>query len=406
MSFEIRKATRKQAKLRLGLMGASGSGKTYSALRLGCEFAKLLGTKNPVLIDTEKNRSEIYANEFTFDVIQLGAPYSPERYNEAIHTCEKEGYKVIIIDSISHEWNGTGGILEIWSGLGNRQTDWKELTPRHQRFIETILQSDAHIIATVRSKAEYQAEQNDKGKIYLKKVGTSPQQRDGLDFEMTAMLALNENHYAQSDSDKTHLFDGQSQILDENTAKRIFDWLNSGEPYQEKKEEPKAEPPKEEKQKNKTNWNLQMAVDELKKYMDMYDLPPSAYEALNKEIAEGKLDMKRITVFHDSCDKYDLNAKYMATEEEILLFLNSLTEIEISKNMELLQRVTALEKSMKISKMKLGILKEEAATCPKRAAQEEKEPDFDGIPDIDINDPEKKKGKKDLFNQKLPAGVL
>ena len=304
-----------------------------------------------------------------------------------IKSLENSGYKVIVIDSMSHEWIGQGGLLEIWSGLGNRQTDWKELTPRHNKFIETILQSDAHIITTLRSRAEYQAEQNEKGKLYLKKIGSSPQQRDGLDFEMTAMLSLNENHYAQSDSDKTHLFDGLSQVIDENTAKKLIDWLNTGEA------EEKKTIITEDKKESYDNV-IQFAIDELKSYMEMFELPESAQRALEKEIEEGKITIKRIEVYRNSCEKHKLKPRYMASEEEILIFLNGLSELDLSGNKELLCKITELEKSMEISKSKLKILQEESAKCPKLdlIGDSNNEPSFT-IPDQKEEEP-------------LPVGIL
>src|SRR5690606_31598618 len=104
----FKKAERKQARLRLALAGPSGSGKTYSALQM----AKGLGSKIAV-IDTEHGSASLYADAAEFDVMELHAPYSPERYVEAIQAAEAAGYDVLIIDSYSHEWTGPGGCLEI-----------------------------------------------------------------------------------------------------------------------------------------------------------------------------------------------------------------------------------------------------------------------------------------------------
>ena len=104
----FRKAERRKAKLRLAITGPAGSGKTYGALLV----AKGLGGKT-VLIDTENGSGDLYATEFEYDVGAITAPYSPQKYLEAIHSAEQAGYDIIIIDSLSHAWAGEGGLLEM-----------------------------------------------------------------------------------------------------------------------------------------------------------------------------------------------------------------------------------------------------------------------------------------------------
>src|SRR4028119_1925234 len=152
--MELRKATRKKAKIRLGLSAVSGGGKTYSALLVAYG---LCGDWNKVaIIDSENNSADLYAHPGDFNVLPISAPFSPERYIEAIRACEKAGMEVIIIDSITHEWDGKGGCLEIVEQLGGKYQDWAKVTPRHQAFIEAILQSPSHIITTVRRKQDYE----------------------------------------------------------------------------------------------------------------------------------------------------------------------------------------------------------------------------------------------------------
>lgn len=218
----FKKACKKQQKLRLLLEGASGSGKTYSALLI----AKAMG-KKIALIDTEKGSASLYDKLADFDVCELTAPFTPESYIFAIKEAEKAGYDVLIIDSISHEWSGKGGCLDIQSGLGGRYQDWAKVTPRHNAFIETILQSKLHIIATARTKADYETT-NQNGKMKVEKVGLKTEQRDGLDFEFTLVFRLNENHFASATKDRTSLFNGKEAIIDENIGKQLLEWLNEG----------------------------------------------------------------------------------------------------------------------------------------------------------------------------------
>lgn len=215
-------ACKKQQRLRLLLEGAAGSGKTYSALLI----AKAMGKKIAV-IDTEKGSASLYDKLVNFDVCELSAPFTPESYILAIKEAEKAGYDVLIIDSISHEWSGKGGCLDIQSGLGGKYQDWAKVTPRHNAFIETILQSKMHIIATARTKADYETTMQN-GKMKVEKVGLKTEQRDGLDFEFTLVLRLNENHFASATKDRTSLFNGKESIIDETIGTTLLEWLNDG----------------------------------------------------------------------------------------------------------------------------------------------------------------------------------
>lgn len=230
----FKKAERKQAKLRLALSGPSGSGKTTGALLI----AKGLGGKIAVL-DTERGSASLYADVCDFDVVELAPPYEPERYIEIIRAAEKEGYSTLILDSITHEWNGQGGILEIVDNVarskyrGNSYAAWNEGTPRHQKFIDAMLASSLHIIATMRSKAVYVETEKGNGKKGIEKQGTAPQQRDGLEYEFTAVLDLNvDGNLAVPSKDRTRLFHAPFKIT-EQTGQDLLAWLNSGVPFSE-----------------------------------------------------------------------------------------------------------------------------------------------------------------------------
>lgn len=221
----FKKAERKQAKLRLALAGPSGSGKTMSALLM----AKGLGGRIAV-IDTEHGSASLYADIADFDVLELHAPYSPERYAEAITAAEQAGYSVLIIDSYSHEWTGSGGCLESNEKLahqkfkGNTWAAWNETTPRHRKLTDKILTSPLHIICTMRSKTEtVQGE----GKKVIK-LGMKSEQRDGTDYEFTVVLDItHDGHAAIASKDRTKLFD-QPEVISEDTGHRLLAWLNDG----------------------------------------------------------------------------------------------------------------------------------------------------------------------------------
>ncbi|MGO4326766.1 ATP-binding protein [Cupriavidus sp. 2TAF22] len=223
------KAVRKKAKLRLALTGPSGSGKTLGALMI----ARGLGGR-VACIDTENGSASLYSHVADFDVMELAPPFTPERYIAAIREAEKAGYDVLIVDSTTHEWSGSGGILELVDQVasakfrGNSWSAWNELTPRHRAFIDAMLQSRMHIIATGRSKTETaQVEENGRKKVA--KLGMKTEQRDGFEYEFTVVLDIvHDGHYANASKDRTGLFRGDAKPISEETGKVLVEWLESG----------------------------------------------------------------------------------------------------------------------------------------------------------------------------------
>jgi len=230
--MEFRKASRQKAKIRLGLSAVSGGGKTYSALIIAKGLVDDWG--KVAVIDTENGSADLYAHLGDFNVVPLNAPYSPERYVEAIHFCEKNGVECIIIDSIAHEWEGVGGVLDLCDQIGGGfQNGWKAMTPRHERFKQSILQSKCHIITTVRRKQDYvlQDVTNRSGKTVQApvKAGMKEITREGWEYELTANLELDIRHYATASKDRTGLFMGKDPFIpNEETGKLIKDWCESG----------------------------------------------------------------------------------------------------------------------------------------------------------------------------------
>jgi hypothetical protein len=231
----FQRAERKKAKLRLALCGPSGSGKTMSALLI----AAGLGGRIAV-IDTERGSAELYADAPgipEYDVCQITPPYLPERYVQAIHEAEKLGYDNIIVDSLSHAWAGTGGLLEEVDkrkGKGNDFTAWRDITPMHNALVDAMLQSSSHIIATMRTKTAYDMVKDEKtGKVKPVKVGLAPVQRDGMEYEFTVVLDLDiDKHVATASKDRTDMFDGRYTIPTEQTGAELRAWLETGkEPF-------------------------------------------------------------------------------------------------------------------------------------------------------------------------------
>jgi hypothetical protein len=226
--MQLEHATRKKAKIKMALQGPSGSGKTMGALLIAYG---LCGNWNRIaVIDTENYSASLYAHLGSFKVLNIGAPFSPEKYMEAVTICEQAGIEVAIIDSISHEWEGSGGILDIHSNMtGNSFTAWGKLTPRHNAFVQAILQSSAHIIGTIRSKQEYVLSERN-GKQVPEKVGMKGVTRDGMDYEFTVVLDLDIKHNATASKDRTGLFMDKPQFfISPVIGEQILAWCLQGE---------------------------------------------------------------------------------------------------------------------------------------------------------------------------------
>lgn len=206
--------------------GPSGAGKSFSALLI----AKGLGGRIAA-IDTERGSLSLYDDLVDFDTSELNPPFAPERYVELLWKAEKLGYDTCIIDSITHEWNGSGGCLEINETVaqakyrGNTWSAWNETTPRHRAFLDAILQSPMHIIATMRSKTD--TVQEDKK---IKKLGMKAEQRDGTEYEFTILFDLQHgSNLAVVSKDRSRLFRERPPFLiTEDTGRALKQWLDSG----------------------------------------------------------------------------------------------------------------------------------------------------------------------------------
>ncbi|QLG45407.1 AAA family ATPase [Costertonia aggregata] len=222
--MNIKTAEKTNIKLRIGISGASGYGKTLSSLLLANGLTK--DWSKIVIIDTENGSSNLYAHLGSYRVLSITAPYTPEKYIRAIKTCENEDVHVIIIDSISHEWKGLGGCLDIHSKIGGRFQDWGKVTPRHQAFINSIIESRCHVISTIRRKIEYVLENDDKGKLKVVKHGTKEETRNGFEYEMTLNFELmDENHFARVTKDRTGIFNQNFKfIINTKTGEKLANW--------------------------------------------------------------------------------------------------------------------------------------------------------------------------------------
>ena len=222
--MKLETASKSKSYMRVALQGASGSGKTYSALRLAFGLTR---NDNIAIVDTENGSAHLYSSLGNYQVLQLTAPFTPERYKEAIDVCIANGIETIVIDSLSHEWEGNGGILEMHgSSTGsNSFANWAKITPRHNALIQHILNTPAHVIATLRSKQEYALKKDDRGRSTPEKLGMKPIQRDGIDYEFTTVLSVDMNHKAVAVKDRTGLFPLYTSFtITEEVGKRLLQW--------------------------------------------------------------------------------------------------------------------------------------------------------------------------------------
>lgn len=231
MAFQ--KAKREQVWLKVLLSGASGSGKSYSALKIATGIAKKCNS-GIAYIGTEGSRDKYYSNEFDYDLLQLSDPFTTDKYMAAIKEAVESGYKVLIIDSLSHEWKWLNDTHDKMPG--NSFTNWGKLKPKHRQFMDMVLNSPIHVIATARGKDDWVLEDKN-GKQVPKKVGMGQQQDKDISYEYTVSLMIaQDTHIASVDKDNTHLFDGRYEVLTEKDGEKLYDWANEGDAPAPKKD--------------------------------------------------------------------------------------------------------------------------------------------------------------------------
>lgn len=223
----FKKAKKEQVWLKVLVSGASGSGKSYSALRLAKGIAGKCGSRI-AYIGTEGSRNKYYASEFDYDLLELEDPFTIEKYIDAIDEAISAGYKVLIIDSLTHEWlwlNDTHDKMP-----GNSFQNWGKLKPRHREFIDKILTCPIHVIATSRSKDEWVLETDSKGRQIPRKVGLGTQQDKNITYEYTVSLVVEQDtHIAHADKDNSKIFDGRYDILTEKDGEALYNWANDSD---------------------------------------------------------------------------------------------------------------------------------------------------------------------------------
>lgn len=240
--LKIEEAQREKIKLPILLAGVTGSGKTLSALLLAFGIVKEMFPdaeesdlwKKIGLIDTEHRRASLYAEsekagQFIgkFYVANMAEPFTIDRYEEAFYLLVNAGCEVIIIDSISHNWEGPGGILDTVDNAGGKFGDWKTVKPLETRFKNLIINDKVHVISTARVKSDFIVEPNEKGKMAPRKVGLKMIQKDSLEYEFVVNFRIEAGAVAFPIKDNSEIFKEPRQLTVDD-GRKLYAWSEIG----------------------------------------------------------------------------------------------------------------------------------------------------------------------------------
>ena len=244
----FKKAERKSRRLKIAFDGVSGSGKTYSALRLAFCLVKAGMASKVAVIDTENDSASLYAGEcpdgidFDFDTMNL-QNFGPQDFTHAMKAAFKEGYDCVVVDSLSHAWVGKGGALDLVDAKGgNSFTAWKDITPLQREMVDTIVHAPASVLCTMRSKVEYVIEEDAKGKKVPRKIGMAPVQRDGLEYEFDLYGSFDTNQIRVTKTRCSAMYAATTFKPGYPFWSPLFEWMQSGVPSDPS---PQPEPPSE-----------------------------------------------------------------------------------------------------------------------------------------------------------------
>jgi len=209
MTLTFAPAEKRKARLRLGIYGPSGAGKTLTALRLatGMDCGKI------AFIDTEQGSASLYADRYHFDVLNLPET-KIETYIDAIRVAEKAHYPILIIDSLTHAWQNLLDRVDQIARQryrGNKWSAWSEATPVHRSLVTALLTYPGHVIATMRTKTEWATDKDDDGKVKPVRIGLAPEQGKGIEYEFSLLMEITPEHVVTVTKDRTGEF--QDQVL-------------------------------------------------------------------------------------------------------------------------------------------------------------------------------------------------
>lgn len=244
MTFEITQASREQLIGSIAFMGPSGSGKTLSALKVakgmmdrkyGEDISEIEKWKKVGYVDTEHKRSKIYANNSrhgigSFTHLDFQKPFSLDRYDDAVNALKKHGCEIIITDSLSHFWEGEGGILDLQQSFGGTFAAWRDTNPHYENFISLVTgeRHEIDMLNCIRTKQAYEVSTNEVGKLKVEKLGLKPVQRDSLEYEFHIVFNIDMEHKAITVKDNSEIFKDVPRTIDADVGEKIYDWLKTG----------------------------------------------------------------------------------------------------------------------------------------------------------------------------------
>ncbi|MFI7642429.1 ATP-binding protein [Nonomuraea sp. NPDC049400] len=231
MNFTFEPATKEEAKARVALTGPSGAGKTYTALSLATNLGQ-----NVAVIDTERGSASKYRKLFSFNRLNLQS-FEPNTLVQALAAAAHQGHDVVVVDSLTHFWSGTGGMLEQVDSAakrgygGNSFGGWKEARPQERAMIDALVSYPGHVIVTMRSKTDYVIEEDQRGRKVPRKVGLKPEQREGIEYEFDVVGDLDHENTLVITKSRIPAISGR--VIPKpgaDLAAEIAEWLSDGEP--------------------------------------------------------------------------------------------------------------------------------------------------------------------------------
>jgi AAA domain len=249
-----KRAKRQQLIAAVEIAGPSGAGKTLGGLLIAYGMMKekypdmddydLWGKIG--LVDTEHERSLVYEG-MTHQGVKIGEfwhqplenDYSVSKYQSCVRALKKAGVEVVIIDSISHAWEGSNGLLDLQQSKGGSFGAWRDVNPIYNDFIKLVTGEEykIHTISTVRQKQDYQIDRTETGKLEIKKLGLKHVQRDSLEYEFQVVFNVDMEHLATVTKDNSGLFEGKQAALSPEHGKKLIQWLDKGIDVKGKEEE-------------------------------------------------------------------------------------------------------------------------------------------------------------------------
>jgi hypothetical protein len=229
MALAFAPATREATYARIALSGPSGSGKTYTALTLAAALSDRFA-----VIDTERGSAAKYVglNGWQFDTVTPQS-FSPPSLVDLLGMAAGASYGCIVVDSLSHYWMGVDGMLEQADRRakgGNSFSGWKEVRPDERRMIDALVSFPGHVVVTLRSKTEYVIEEDSRGKKVPRKIGTKPEQREGIEYEFDIVGDLDHDNTLTVVKSRIHTLARQVVPLPgAEFAETILSWLTDGE---------------------------------------------------------------------------------------------------------------------------------------------------------------------------------